>query len=183
MLMRVRISSYPPSKAHCGARCKRMQLQHCILDNLRWQITDDAFDSHQWIGISTGDIWLNEQEAWGFYCAKWIPNQDDDLKLMFMAVNEHLDVNLVIGFSCCVGNLESLKQDSPKNVPWVDWLGQTPIELNEFEQYSTAQEALLLAKHVIQHDRSLSKYIGLTDMSLIVFSSEIDEYGYHTIQI
>lgn len=154
-----------------------------ILDHMYWQITDDAFDNFVWTGLSKGEIWLDEKTAWGFYFAKWIPNQKDDLKLMLLAVNQQLEVDLVIGFSCAVGDLESLRQDAPEDVPWQDWHGQTPIRLDEFKNYTKAQDAMIIAKQLIQQDASLAKYVGLIDISLVDHSSSIDEFGYYKVAI
>lgn len=153
-----------------------------ILDNMYWQITDDAFDHFGWTGLSKGEIWLDDKTAWGFYFAKWIPNQKDDLKIMLLAVNQQLEVDLVIGFSCNVGNIDSLRQDAPEDVPWQDWHGHPPIRQDEFINYTKAQEALVIAKQLIQRDTSLAKYVGLTEISLIDQSSSIDEFGYHKVE-
>lgn len=160
-------------------------MQNLTLCNMQWTIVDDAFDrtNTDWIGISSGDIfWLNKQHAWGSYVAKWKPNQNDDLKLQLMSLNEQHQVDLVIGFSCQFGNLESLTQIEPKDIPWDTW-GVEPISIAEFSFYGKAQQAFEIAKLIIQKDLSLAKSLGFIDISLIEFSGYVDEYGYRTLEL
>ncbi|MDV2468635.1 hypothetical protein QR674_06535 [Acinetobacter chinensis] len=154
-----------------------------ILENIRWEITDNVFDRSQWTGLSQGEVWTESATAWGFYFAKWTPNQHHDLKLMLIAVNDTLNADLVIGFTCAVDKLESLQQDTSPDFPWEDWEGLKLIRRDEFDQYTKASEALIIAKQIIQQDASLAKYIRLTELSLSDHSSAIDQNNSHSILV
>lgn len=141
-------------------------MKNIILDQTKWTITDDFSDVARWVGISSGDIWLSEDQPFGFYLGYWIPNATEDLKLMVMTVDGSYSVDMVVGLSCQHGDINSLKPLDPELVPWGDWMGVEPLCCEEFDCYTKAKEALQIMAQVIQQDKSLAKYLGLADVVL-----------------
>jgi hypothetical protein len=137
------------------------------LDQPRWEITDDVQWTKDWVGLSHGDIYRDDQ-PFGHYVAAWYPNTDRPLAMIVTVIDVALGPVLSIGVHCLRGDLNSLAAVSPEQIPWEsDGVMFGPItRLEEFSVYSKAQEALKIAKEVVLQDRSIRKYICAPEMPI-----------------
>ena len=130
------------------------------LQNLRWRIVDDTVWAKDWVGLSTGDIYRDDQ-AFGYFIAAWYPNSQKPVQLLICAVNEQLTATLSVAFLCDPGSTDSLRPVEPECVPWGEGghIYITPLRLSEIPMYTRASEVIAVASEVILQDPSLSKYV------------------------
>ena len=137
------------------------------LDQAHWEICDDVEWTKDWVGLSRADIYRDDK-PYGHYVAAWYPNTDRAMVMIITVFDQALSPALSIGVRCPRGDLKALVAVNPEEIPWDgDGAMFGPVtRLEEFNMYSEAREALLLAKDVILLDRSLRKYVCAPEMPI-----------------
>lgn len=138
-----------------------------VIVNSRWEIVDDAAWTDDWVGISSGDIY-EDDEAFGHYVAAWYPNGDKPAQILVTVVNEKLEGVLAVAFHCQPDDINSLRTVEPEAVPWEDdGVAFGPIARpGELGNYSRAADVITAAKEVISQDKPLNKYLLDPSISL-----------------
>ena len=128
-------------------------------ENQLYEITDDCEWFNGWVGISSGEIIINNS-LFGHYVAAWYPNLNKPAELLITVVNEQNNPLLSVGGVFNVGNTR-FNPVNKSEVPW-DSDGVifgdilSPVE---YATYSRAAEALSITDNIIQNDFELNKYI------------------------
>lgn len=150
-----------------------------VIENYKWFITDDFFDEQDWVGVSSGDIWVNDK-PWADYFAYWKPNTKEDVLIMVNCVDESYETILVLAMKCNYQTHE-ISVIPESECPW-DTLGYL-VEPKDFENYTLAKQAKDCGTQIINSDPTLLKYLSISDVKLDEISSTQDEYGYRRIKI
>jgi len=130
------------------------------IENQETEIVDDFEGFDGWVGISSGDIYLDD-EAFGCYVAAWYPNTTFELKILVSVLNEKGEFNLSIGAKCPLGNLDKLYAVDPYKLPWAEdgVIHSGFVKPQEFSNYSKADAAFKAAKYIVLNDASIKKYL------------------------
>jgi hypothetical protein len=121
-----------------------------------WEIVDDAVFFSGWVGLSHGDIYLDDQ-PFGHYVAAWYPNTTKDVQVLITALNEARQAVLCAAFVCPVGSLEGLHPVGADSVPWSP--AAEIVSPKDYPTYSLAETIAEIAPEVIQQDLALHKCV------------------------
>ncbi len=129
------------------------------ISNHEVEIIDDFEGFYGWVGISSGDLYRDE-EVFGYYVAAWYPNTEIELKMLVSAVSEG-NCLLTIGARCPRGSVENLTPAELKELPWPNdgVMHSGFISPSEYSTYSRAQEAFEAAQFVVENDNSAKNYV------------------------
>ena len=154
----------PPSSRRNTVSTATIDTMSIQLDEMSWEITDDVAWTKEWVGLSRGDIYRDDQ-PYGHYVAAWYPNTARDMVMIVTVLGTELKPVLSIGVRCSRGDLSSIAAVEPEEIPWEsDGVLVGPVtRLEEFSSFSQAREALIVAAEIVELDASLRKYICQKD--------------------
>lgn len=136
------------------------------LDQTDWEIVDDAAWTRDWVGLSSGDVYRGADQI-ATYVAAWYPNTNRPLQLLVtLWSTQPSRPTISVALRCNVGEIESLVQVGPNDVPWdSDGIVTGPIP-EAGAPYTRAEEALPLAREIIALDPALRKYVNCSSLSI-----------------
>ncbi|NHZ39990.1 hypothetical protein [Massilia aquatica] len=142
------------------------------LGDVLWQVTDDCAWYQGWVGLSSGNIWIDDA-PFGDYIAAWYPNLAMDAQ-MLVTVRDRASGRpaLSVALRCPAGHPERLAPVEADDVPWegdgVMW--QIPLAPSEIASHGQAGATVELAALILRRDPALVKY--LCQPGLIIASED-----------
>ncbi|HEX8612036.1 MAG TPA: hypothetical protein VF800_12180 [Telluria sp.] len=145
------------------------------LSEVSWLLTDDCAWFHGWVGLSSGNIQIDEV-PYGDYIAAWYPNLEKDLQ-MLVSVRDRTSgrPTLSVALTCPVGHPGQLAPVPAEGVPWegdgVLWT--QALDPAEIASYGQGLVAVQLGMHILRLDSALRKYIH--QPALVISSEDLQE--------
>ncbi len=131
-----------------------------IFEKQRWEIIDNFSDYQDWAGLSSGDVYL-EDEAYGHYIAVWHPNKKQAVKMIITSVDKNTQPKCSIGVEIMGGKTLKVKAISQEKLPWESdgIIFSEIIAPEDYSSYSSAEEAFSLVELIIYGDKALEKHL------------------------
>ena len=130
------------------------------LEQVSYEITEDTAWTQDQVGLSSGDIYL-DNKPFGHYVAAWYPNTARPLQKLVTAVDDSLKPVLSIGFKCNKGCPDSLTPVEPAELPWDnDGILFGPVVLpQDIDTYNLAHQSIRIAPEIIRLDNKLYNFV------------------------
>lgn len=131
-----------------------------IFEAQQWEIIDNFSDYQGWVGLSSGDIYL-EGKVYGHYIAVWYPNKKQAVKMIIMSVDEQTQPKCSIGVEIIRGDTLEIKPIPHERLPWESdgIIFSEIIAPEHYSSFARAEEAFNLVKLIVKGDKSLDKYL------------------------